>query len=111
MSELPHSMSVCVCVRERDRRGLTRYFSDGCGMTVAHPFSYGTAFNKVRGGVYATLLEDNAIKIWHWPRFAIPQDILKGTPEPWTWGKPVGDMSKKHGGCDVDSTFHTQTIV
>jgi len=80
-------------------------------MTVAHPFSYGTAFNKVRGGVYATLLEDNAIKIWHWPRFAIPNDILKGTPEPWTWGKPVGDMSKKHGGCDVDSTFHTQTIV
>jgi hypothetical protein len=84
---------------------------DGCGMTATKPFSYGTRFNRAGGGVYATLLENQAIRIWHWPRHSIPNDIKQGRPQPSSWGKPMGDMSKWSGGCDVDENFHTQTIV
>ncbi len=84
---------------------------DGCGMTASAPNSYGTGFNDARGGVYATLLEDQAIRIWHWPRHRIPRDIAAGRPNPAAWGVPMGHMTRWLGGCDVAKTFHTQTIV
>ncbi len=80
-------------------------------MTASEPASYGTAFNKVGGGVYATQLEDQAIRIWHWPRDAVPADIKAGNPQPATWGLPMGDMKTANGGCDVAKNFHTMTIV
>ena len=75
------------------------------------PSSYGTAFNEVGGGVYATLIENNAIRVWHWPRSEIPTDITAGKPAPSLWGQPVGDLAGYSGGCDVSKMFHTQTIV
>ncbi|OAA59155.1 glycoside hydrolase family 16 protein [Niveomyces insectorum RCEF 264] len=84
---------------------------DGCGMTAARPASYGTAFNRAGGGVYATLLDDYEIRIWHWPRHAVPLDVRRGRPEPWTWGRPLGDMTQRRGGCDVAENFHTLTII
>ena len=75
------------------------------------PASYGTAFNEANGGVYATLIENNAIRVWHWTRSNIPEDITAGKPNPSAWGQPAGDLSGASGGCDVSKTFHTQTIV
>ncbi len=80
-------------------------------MTAAWPYSYGSAFNRVQGGVYATLVENQSIRIWHWPRFAIPRDVAAGRPRPATWGRPMGDMSERRGGCNVQRNFHTMTIV
>ena len=80
-------------------------------MTASRPHSYGTHFNSVGGGVYATQIEDQEINIWHWPRDRIPKDILSGEPRPSTWGVPLGNMRQRNGGCDVEKNFHTLTIV
>ena len=96
---------------EPNRLHCADNISIGCGVTVNNPSSYGTAFNQAEGGVYATLIENNAIRVWHWPRRAIPRDVMEGRPTPSAWGQPVGDLSGYSGGCDVSKTFHTQTIV
>jgi hypothetical protein len=80
-------------------------------MTATKPYSYGSSFNMVGGGVYAMQLEDQAIKIWHWQREDVPDDITEGKPKPWEWGTPMGNMDKDHGECDVAENFHTLTIV
>ncbi len=61
--------------------------------------------------MYAVQVENQAIKVWHWPRYMIPHDIRRGHPNPASWGVPIADLSQWHGGCNVNETFHTQTIV
>ncbi|KAH8900408.1 hypothetical protein GQ53DRAFT_633092, partial [Thozetella sp. PMI_491] len=98
-----------VCELFDKKKNTTNY--GGCGATSASRFSYGTEFNRVGGGVYAVQMENQAIKVWHWPRYNIPYDIRRGHPNPASWGIPIGDLSQWHGGCDVNGTFHTQTII
>lgn len=70
--------------------------------------SYGQGFNDAAGGVYATEWTSSAIKIWFFPRSAIPQDIVTGTPDPSTWGTPSAQFA---GDCDIDSHFQNMQIV
>ena len=55
--------------------------------------SYGTAFNSVGGGVYATLWNASVIEIWYWARNQVPADVTAGTPNPANWGSPAADFS------------------
>ena len=44
--------------------------------------SYGTAFNDIGGGVFATLIDPFGVRIWFFPRNDIPADITANSPNP-----------------------------
>jgi len=101
-------LSVFVLKNENGIIDNTTY-SDGCGSTHAEG-SYGSAFNKAKGGVYATWLESDALKIYWFPRDKIPTDIKSGKPDPSNWGTPASKFVSG-SGCDVGKYFKGQTIV
>ncbi|KAF7539730.1 hypothetical protein G7Z17_g12368 [Cylindrodendrum hubeiense] len=82
---------------------------DGCGNTMTAG-SYGSAFNRAEGGVYATWLEANALKIYWWSRENIPADITAGKPDPSKWGNPASQFVSGKG-CNVGTYFKGQTII
>ncbi|EGU85543.1 hypothetical protein FOXB_03945 [Fusarium oxysporum f. sp. conglutinans Fo5176] len=95
----------------------TRYCTDanqhssGCGNTMPSG-SYGKTFNANKGGVYATWLTTEAVKVWWFPRNNIPADIKNGKPEPNTWGQPAtSQFVNANGNCDVGRYFKKQTIL
>ena len=83
----------------------------GCGVTApAGSDSYGLDFNGNNGGVYAMQWTSDYIKVWFWPRGAIPSDVLAGkpTPDSAAWGAPTTNFQ---GNCDIDSNFNNHQIV
>ncbi|KAJ3561480.1 hypothetical protein NPX13_g8928 [Xylaria arbuscula] len=65
----------------------------GCNFAApkANGASHGDSFNVLGGGVYAMEWDSEDIKIWHFPRIAIPYDIRNApisTPDPTRWGPP-----------------------
>ncbi|KPM44869.1 hypothetical protein AK830_g1593 [Neonectria ditissima] len=82
---------------------------DGCGNTLSAK-SYGTPFNKGKGGVYATWLAEDAIKIYWWPRKKIPADITAGKPDPSKWGTPASQFTSGKG-CSVSKYFKGLSII
>lgn len=85
--------------------------SSGCSYVApaADRASYGSDFNAVGGGVYALLWTDEAISIWHFPRTALPADVLVKQPDPSLWGLPQAVFGG--AGCDVESHFRDMSIV
>lgn len=43
--------------------------------------------NSIGGGVYAMDWREEGIRIWFFPRMAVPVDIRNGNPTPSGWGK------------------------
>jgi len=82
-------------------------FNAGCGVSSNTDNSFGTGFNNIKGGVYATLWNSRGIQIWFFPRNKIPKDITNGDPKPDTWGIPEGNFS---GSCNFDSHFKNHWI-
>ncbi|KAF7309883.1 GH16 domain-containing protein [Mycena indigotica] len=82
--------------------------NDGCGITDAQPHAYGHEFNIIAGGVFAHLVTSSGIKIWRFPRTAIPADITDGKPNPASWGKPAAFFSS--GTCNIAEHFKDQVI-
>lgn len=80
----------------------------GCSIDSTSPATYGTGFNSLGGGVYATEWTSQGITIWYFPRSAIPADITAGTPNPQLWGLP---LSKFVPDCRLDDNFYNQNIV
>ena len=55
--------------------------NQGCGIRqTGSRDSYGSSFNKNRGGYYAMERNNNFIKVWFWPRDDgdIPEDVKNG---------------------------------
>lgn len=82
----------------------------GCGST-GNAQSYGDALNSAGGGVYATYLQDNRLRIWSWPRASVPADLTSGSPNPESWGTPSSDFKTSNGGCNIGDNFQAQTII
>ncbi|OQE42416.1 hypothetical protein PENCOP_c004G05614 [Penicillium coprophilum] len=82
--------------------------NSGCTIRSENTQSYGTGFNNVGGGIYATEWTGSAISIWFFPSYAVPGDITAGTPNPASWGAPTARFA---GGCDIDSHFNDLHIV
>ncbi|KAJ7334248.1 glycoside hydrolase family 16 protein [Mycena albidolilacea] len=82
--------------------------NDGCGVTDLSAHVYGHAFNLLAGGVYAHTVAPSGIKIWHFPRTAIPADITAGKPNPATWGKPAAFWSS--ATCNIAEHFKDHVI-
>src|SRR6266480_2977354 len=78
-------------------------FNAGCGVQSATANSFGTGFNSVGGGVYATLWNTGGIQTWFFPRASIPRDIKNGNPQPENWGLPQANFSGPC--CNFDSHF------
>ncbi|KAI0191733.1 mixed-linked glucanase [Xylaria flabelliformis] len=86
----------------------------GCNYAapVSDSTTYGNAFNAVGGGVYAMEWNSKDIKIWHFPRTAIPYDISRTPitiPDPTTWGPPQALFGGS--SCDADSYFFNMSLV
>ncbi|PRP82859.1 endo-1,3(4)-beta-glucanase [Planoprotostelium fungivorum] len=64
----------------------------GCGVRANKANAYGDNFNRNGGGVYVMERTDNTIRVWFFPRNAIPADVLSGSPNPCGWGKPDADF-------------------
>ncbi|KAM7218410.1 Concanavalin A-like lectin/glucanase domain containing protein [Rhypophila decipiens] len=82
----------------------------GCGDT-APANSFGTPFNNVQGGVYATEITNTFVKIWFFPRANIPADIKNGNPNPANWPAPFINAQQSQKGCDVKKYFKNQKVI
>jgi hypothetical protein len=82
------------------------------GCSVEGPVgSYGSSFNAQGGGVFAMEWTSTFIRIYFFPRSAIPADITASKPDPSTWGVAAADFDSQYGDCDIDANFPPQTIV
>jgi hypothetical protein len=81
--------------------------NQGCGIRSNSNVTYGSGFNAIGGGVYASAcgatvavgysdflpssvqLGAVGISIFFFPRGSIPTDIMTGAPNPSGWGTPV----------------------
>ncbi|KAJ2905489.1 hypothetical protein MKZ38_005365 [Zalerion maritima] len=83
----------------------------GCSFAPASAdtTSYGMPFNAIDGGVYAVEWTSEFIKMWHFARPDIPEDIGMDTPDPSGWGMPQAIF----GGstCNPDTFFSNMRIV
>lgn len=82
--------------------------NEGCQIGNPSSASFGTGFNAISGGVYATEWTSDVISIWFFPRGAIPSDIVSGSPNPTGWGLATASYS---GACSIDSHFQNLQIV
>ena len=82
--------------------------NEGCQITTDKPESYGSGFNAVGGGVYATEWTSSAISIFFFPRASVPSDVTRGSPDPSSWGEPLALF---RGDCDMGTFFTNQRIV
>lgn len=83
----------------------------GCGFNplASDTSSYGDAFNAANGGVYAMEWDSDYIRLWHFPRGAIPADIEAKKPDPKKWGLPQALLGGSK--CDVDTFYSNMNIV
>ncbi|KGO66225.1 Concanavalin A-like lectin/glucanase, subgroup [Penicillium italicum] len=82
--------------------------NSGCAIQNDNTQSYGTGFNNVGGGIYATEWTGSAISVWFFPSYAVPGDISSGNPNPAGWGTPTARFA---GNCDINSHFNNLQIV
>ncbi|KAG8158863.1 hypothetical protein KVR01_011306 [Diaporthe batatas] len=84
--------------------------ADNAGCGVEGPAAtYGEAFNAGGGGVMALEWRSAGIRMWQFPRAAVPADITGGEPDPSTWGTALADFPDT--GCDIDKHFRNQSII
>jgi hypothetical protein len=82
------------------------------GCSVKGPVgSYGSSLNAQGGGVFAMEWTSTFIRVYFFPKNAIPADITAGNPNPSSWGVPAADFDSQNGDCDIDANFPPQTIV
>jgi hypothetical protein len=79
----------------------------GCTTSVASSVGYGSSFNAIGGGVYAMEWTSQAIKVWFFPRNAIPSSIKSGAPNVSQFGTPAGNF---HGSCNIDKHFKSHSF-
>ncbi|PNS17978.1 hypothetical protein CAC42_3937 [Sphaceloma murrayae] len=80
----------------------------GCSISTPQTNTYGRGLNRIGGGVYAMTWQKASIRVWFFPRGAIPGDITAGKPTPAKWGKP---LSQFQGGCNIPQFFKDNQIV
>ena len=79
-------------------------------MSATKPNNIGYQFSANRGGVYAMEWTSVAIKIWFFPRDAIPATITTGaqTLDTSQFGVPMANFE---GSCDIDQYFVDHRLV
>lgn len=72
----------------------------GCGVAAITFNTYGTSSNNITSGIYATEWTLDHVKIWFFPRNAIPADIASGHPNPSSWGLHQANLA---GASNIDT--------
>lgn len=100
------------------RRG--ELHEESCGVHAADG-TFGDDINRKGGAVWALLVADDRIKVWHFDRNNVPEDLHvkneidrdgqlgKAAVDPDKWGKPVMDFSE--GACDIAKAWRKMKIV
>ena len=83
----------------------------GCAYMSHDPTSYGTEFNSIGGGVYATEWTSASISIWYFPRNKIPADITSNAPDTSKWGMPMSHFGGGPNLCNIDQHFQNMQII
>jgi len=98
-------------VQKGNDAGLNCSTAPGCVVHEVAPNSFGTGFNNVGGGVWATQFDVSGIYIWFWTRGSIPASITQATSavDVSTWGPP--SASYPSTACDVTEFFGPQRLV
>ncbi|BFZ56199.1 hypothetical protein PYCC9005_003241 [Savitreella phatthalungensis] len=84
----------------------------GCGTRSQNATSFGAAFNKRKGGVYALDWRTNGIRVWFFPRDHLPADLSSSSSAGITmqdWGLP--DANFPDTGCDIVKSFRNHAII
>ena len=81
----------------------------GCSVLSGQANDYGTNFNTNGGGVYAMQWTSGFLKLWFFPREAIPASITSGTPNVCDFGTPTVNFDG--ASCDIDSHFANHRII
>lgn len=108
-----HTAGTC-SLTDTDMTGSVN--ATGCGEDLGtvgckvegHEGSYGTSFNKQKGGVYTLQWTDDFLKIWYFPRSSIPASITSGKPDVTEFGTPMALVQES---CDVATAFKSQSFV
>jgi hypothetical protein len=82
--------------------------NSGCAFKDSDNRSYGKGFNQAGGGVYAHIVDNTGIRIWHFARAEIPKDITDGKPNPASWPEPAASFASKT--CEVGKFFYDHVI-
>lgn len=109
-----HTGGTC-SIQDKGMSGLVN--ATGCGEDLGtvgcviegQTGSYGTSFNKQGGGVYALEWTSQYLKIWFFPRHAIPPSIKSGNPDVTKFGIPMALVQDP--SCDVAKSFKAQSFV
>ncbi|KAK0611710.1 beta-glucanase [Immersiella caudata] len=80
----------------------------GCGVSSGAE-TFGPAFSAAGGGITAVEWRNEGIRIWQFPRAAIPADIQSGAPDPSIWPIPLADFPNTN--CDIGARFRNASIV
>ncbi|GAA5841387.1 hypothetical protein JCM11251_006174 [Rhodosporidiobolus azoricus] len=87
--------------------------NSGCTVVDQNPASYGEAFAAAGGGVWATALSSDGIKIWFFSRPDVPSDLLasnsSAVPNPDNWGTPTASYASS--SCNIADYFAPQHLV
>lgn len=82
----------------------------GCAVVQSGGNSFGHGFNEMGGGVFAHLWTEDAIKVWFFPRNAIPGDIYAMNPNPANWGNPTANFPTQDS-CSIGQHFQDHQLV
>ncbi|KAI8641534.1 concanavalin A-like lectin/glucanase domain-containing protein [Parasitella parasitica] len=83
----------------------------GCGVISPDKQTYGTGFNRNKGGVYATQWLNDGIFVWFFPRNSIPKDIASNTPNPNNWGSPLAAFPFVMSKCNSNKFANLQIVI
>jgi hypothetical protein len=84
-------------------------WNSGCGVLGGWG-TYGAAFNKRGGGVYALEVRKEGIRVWVFMRNYVPGDVVDGRrPDPSRWGTPLADFPNLE--CNIERYFRDMQIV
>ena len=106
----------------------------GCGQRSNSNTTYGSGFNSIGGGVYASTSippsrttdgfetncilacssatvnwDDNGIEVYFFPRGQIPNDLLAEAPQPSTWGTAMARWPAT--SCNTTQFFKNHSII
>jgi hypothetical protein len=89
---------------------ILKYSRLGCSITDNSNITFGSGFNDNQGGAYATEWTSDFIKIWFFPRGAIPTDVNSANPDPTGWGTPTS-LFTSNSSSSIDDHFNNLNLI